>query len=526
MRQGRGRDKGFVYDERAGDHPVRWFARYLRHVKGVWAGSPLALDPWQSDGIIRPLFGWQRPDRLRRYRTAYVEIPKKNGKSTISAGVALYLLFADNEPGGEVYSAAGDRDQAAIVFEMAKRMVELSPALMKRARIYKRSIYIPATGSVYKVLSADAPTKHGINAHGIIFDELHVQPNRELWDTLVTSTAARAQPLVLAITTAGYDRNSICWEQHDYSLKVVRGIVNDPTHFAYMAYAEEDEDWTDPDVWKKANPGVGKSVRLDYLEKECGKARETPAYENTFRRLHLNQWTQQATRWMPIAAWDETAGMVVPEKLKGRECYAGLDLASSTDIAALVLTFPEKDDEPAQVLCFFWIPRENIASREKRDRVSYSAWVAQGLIEATEGNAIDYGAIKRQLSELRKEYNIKELAYDRWGAVQLSQELEADGMTVVPVGQGFAGMSGPTKELEKLVLSKKLAHGGNPVLRWMADNMTVRQDPAGNLKPDRSKSTSRIDGMVALIMAIDRMARQAKRGSIYDEREPIVLESK
>lgn len=523
---GRRKTQGeFWFDDQAADRVIQFFERFLRHTKGRWAGSRFELMEWQKEDIIRPLFGWKRKDGTRRYRTAYIEIPRKNGKSTLSAGIGLYLLSADNEPGAEVYSAAADRDQAAIVFDQAKAMIQGSPALDKRAEVFKRSIVIPKTASSYKVLSADAHTKHGLNAHGVIFDELHAQPNRDLWDVLTTSTGAREQPLVVAITTAGFDRNSICWEQHEYARKILDRVIEDPSFFAYIAAADETDDWTDPGTWKKANPGLGQTVKLDYLEQECKRAQESPAYQNTFRRLHLNQWTQQETRYIPMDAWDASAGIVVPEKLKDRECYGGLDLASTTDIAALTLVFPPLDEgEPFEVLPFFWIPQENMRERVKRDRVPYDAWERQGMVEATPGNVIDYSAIRKKIEQLHTIYNIKEIAFDRWGATQLSQDLDGAGFTVVPFGQGFASMSAPTKELLNLVISKRLRHGGNPVLRWMADNMVVRQDSAGNVKPDKGKSTEKIDGMVALVMALDRSVRhEQQKKSVYETRGLISL---
>ncbi|MBE3590000.1 MAG: terminase [Firmicutes bacterium] len=445
-------------------------------------------------------------------------IPTHN--STLSAGIALYLLFADNEPGAEIYSAAADREQAAIVFETAKQMVLASPALRKRCEVYKRSIVVPKTGSSYKVLSADAPTKHGLNAHGVIFDELHAQPNRELWDVLTTATGAREQPLVVAITTAGYDRNSICWEQHEYARKVMDGIIDDPSFFAFIAAADEDDDWTDPAVWAKANPGLGQTVKLDYLEQEAKRAKEVPAYQNTFRRLHLNQWTQQESRWLDLAAWDATAGIIAEESLSGRPCFVGLDLSTTTDLTAMALLFPpQADGEPYAVLPRFFLPKEGLREREQRDRVPYSTWAREGFIRLTEGNVIDYQAVREQLHRDAQRYKVVEVAYDPWNATQLALQLQDDGFTVVQVRQGFATLSAPTKELMRLVVGGLLRHGGNPVLRWQADSMVVAQDPAGNIKPNKAKSSGRIDGMVALIMALDRAMRheQPKR-SVYEER--------
>lgn len=504
---------GYWFDDAAADRVVEFFERYLRHIKGRWAGSRFELMPWQKNDIIRPLFGWKRPDGTRRYRTAYVEIPRKSGKSSVAAGLALYLLLADGEKGGEVYSAAVDRPQAGIVFEAAKQMLQASPHLREKAQVYKRSIIVLDTASAYHVLSADAPSKHGLNASGIIFDELHAQPNRELWDVLTTSTGAREQPLVIAITTAGYDRNSICWEQHEYARRVQSGVINDPSFFSYIAAADQEDDWRDPKIWKKANPGLGVTITKDYLETECKRAIEVPAYQNTFRRLHLNQWTQQESRALDIAAWDASSGMVIPERLKGKTCFAGLDLASTTDIAALVLVFP--DGEGYDVLPFFWIPSDNMRERETRDRVPYSTWVRQGFVASTHGNVIDYAAIRRDINKLSVSYNIKEIGHDPWNATQLALELEGDGFRMIPIRQGFQSMSPGTKEVLRLVLAKKLRHGGNPVLRWMADNLAVKQSPEGNLRPDKDKSMAKIDGIVALIMAIDRATRHQEGGGVW-----------
>lgn len=508
------------YDANAAAVAVAFFERLLHHVKGEWSGQPFALQRWQREEIVKPLFGWKRADGTRRYRRAYIEIPRKNGKSTLAAGIGLLLLFADNEPGAEIYSAAADRDQAAIVFDVAKQMVEASPQLQRLAEVFKRSITVPSSRSSYRVLSADAFTKHGLNAHGIVFDELHVQPNRELWDVLTTAMGARRQPLLVAITTAGYDRESICWEQHEYARQVLSGVIDDPSFFGYITAADETDDWTSPEIWAKANPGIGQTVKLEYLETECRRAQNSPAYQNTFRRLHLNQWTQQETRWLDLAAWDACGQAVDADELAGRRCYAGLDLASTTDIAALALVFPpEEPDEPYQALAYFWVPGENLVDRGRRDRVSYDGWARAGLITATPGNAIDYETIRAAIERLGERYAIGDIAFDRWGAVQMSQQLEAAGFTMVAMGQGFQSMSPPTKELLRLVVDKRLAHGGNPVLRWMADNLVVQTDPAGNIKPNKAKSTARIDGMVALIMALDRATRhgQASR-SVYEGR--------
>lgn len=502
MKDKNGKRDGFYFDEAAADRAVSFFEVCLTHTKGEWAGQPLKLSDWQAEKIIRPLFGWKRKDGTRRYRTAYIQIPRKAGKSTLSAGIALYLLFADKEPGAEIYSAAADRDQAAIVFDMAKCMVEASESLRRRSQSFRRSMIVPSLAASYRVLSADANTKHGLSAHGIIFDELHAQPNRELWDVLTTSTGARRQPVTIAITTAGYDRHSICYEIYGHACKVRDGIVDDPYFLPVIYEAEADDDWTKPATWYKAHPGLGVSVKEDYFAAEAAKAQQLPSYENTFKRLLLNVWTEQDVRWLSMAAWDACA-QPLPD-LSGAGCFAALDLSSTTDLSALVLAFPT--GSTVHLLPFFWMPAEGIRKRVERDRVPYDVWVKEGLIEATPGRVIDYDRIRARINELADRYHIREIAIDRWNATQLATQLEGDGFAMIAFGQGFASMAAPTKELEKRVLDDTLNHGNHAVLRWMASNITVEQDAAGNLKPSKAKSTERIDGIVATIMALGRVA--------------------
>jgi phage terminase large subunit-like protein len=502
----------FWFDDAAADRAVAFFERVLTHTKGEWAGQPLKLADWQANEIIRPLFGWKRADGTRRYRTAYIQIPRKAGKSTLAAGIALYLLLADGEPGAEVYSAAADRDQAAIVFEMAKQMADASPHIRRRVQAFKRALTVPGTASSYKVLSSEAYTKHGLSAHGIVVDEVHALPDRDLWDVLTTSTGARRQPLTVAITTAGFDRHSLCYELYEYGCKVRDGIIDAPAFLPVIYEASPDDDWKSPATWHKAHPGLGVSVKEDYFAAECEKAQQLPSYENTFKRLLLNVWTEQDTRWLPMDRWD-ACGNELPD-LDGRTCYAGLDLSTTTDITALVLAFPV--GAKVHLLPFFWVPRENIHKRARRDRVPYDMWQREGFIEATDGNVVDYGVIRRRVNELAEKYRIKEIAVDRWNATQLSTELTGDGFEMVGFGQGFASMAAPTKELERRVLGGEVNHGRNPVLRWMASNVSITQDPAGNMKPDKAKSTERIDGIVAALMALGRaMEADEERPSRY-----------
>jgi phage terminase large subunit-like protein len=502
----------FWFDEAAADRAEGFFRDCLTHVKGEWSGKPFELADWQRDLVIRPLFGWKRADGTRRYRTAYIEVPRKAGKSTLGAGIALYLLLADGEPGAEVVSAAADREQAAIVFDVAAEMVRAKAALRDRCRIYRRAIVVPNTASGYKVISAEAYSKHGLNLHGVIFDELHAQPSRDLWDVLTTSTGARRQPLVVAITTAGYDRNSICWEVHDYAVKVRDGIIDDPSFLPVVFGADAEADWTSPATWSAAHPGLGRTVSLEYMQAECEKAQRLPGYENTFKRLLLNIWTEQHSRWLQMATWDACTG-ALPD-LRGRECFAGLDLSTTTDLSALVLLFPI--DGKLYVRPFFWVPQDRIRGRVLRDRVPYDVWVRDGLIEATEGAVVDYEAIRKRINDLATQYRIREIAVDRWNATQLATQLQGDGFEVVAFGQGFASMTAPCRELERLLLGGELVHDGNAVLRWMASNVSVQQDAAGNIKPNKAASTERIDGIVALVMALGRYMVTVEERPIED----------
>lgn len=536
--------KSSAYDKSAADYAVA-FIENLCHTKGAWAGKPFELIDWQEQ-IIRDLFGTLKPNGYRQFNTAYIEIPKKQGKSELAAAVALLLTCGDGEERAEVYGCAADRQQAAIVFDVAADMVRMCPALSKRVKILasqKRLIYTP-TNSFYQVLSAEAYSKHGFNIHGVVFDELHTQPNRKLFDVMTKGSGdARMQPLYFLITTAGTDTHSICYETHQKAKDIIEGRKIDPTFYPVIYGADESDDWTDPKVWKKANPSLDITVGIDKVKAACESAKQNPGEENAFRQLRLNQWVKQAVRWMPMEKWDKCAFSVDEDELEGRVCYGGLDLSSTTDITSFVLVFPpslggaasvprlgdgfatsccpppDKDDKYI-ILPYFWIPEDNLTLRVNRDHVPYDVWERQGYLQTTEGNVVHYGFIEQFIEKLGERFNIREIAFDRWGAVQMVQNLEGMGFTVVPFGQGFKDMSPPTKELMKLVLEQKIAHGGHPVLRWNMDNIYIRTDPAGNIKADKEKSTEKIDGAVATIMALDRAIRCGNDHgtSVYDER--------
>nr|DAZ59550.1 MAG TPA: Terminase large subunit [Caudoviricetes sp.] len=664
------------YDAAKADRAVR-FIENLCHTKGRWAGKPFWLLPWQEQ-IIRDIFGIVKEDDTRQFRTAYVEIPKKNGKqlaldtpiptpqgftnmgdlkvgdtvfdengipchvvakspvddteqaykltfkdgtsiiagerhlwnieidssgklvstreiyemntdikivsskcpetsnkdilqhweashgnnpryhylldiqpvdhpvkmqciqvdspshqylagtsfvpthnSELAAAIALYLLYADNEPSAEVYGAAADRQQASIVFDVAKRMVEMTPALLKRSKIMaatKRLVNYSNVG-FYQVLSAEVGTKHGLNVSGLVLDELHAQPNRSLVDVLTKGSGdARTQPLYFLITTAGTDRNSICYEYHTKAKDILEGRRIDPSFYPVIYGLNDGDDWNAEESWYKANPSLGYTITIDRVRDAHREALTNPAEENVFRQLRLDQWVGSAVAWIPEHIYDRGNLPIDLEKLRGRECYAGLDLSSTSDITAFVLVFPPlHDGEKYIVVPHFWLPRETLDLRVRRDHVPYDVWERMGLFHITEGNVVDYNFVRKTINELHTMYNIKEIAADRWNATQLITDLEGDGFTVVPMGMGFKDMSPPMKELYKLLLGGMFIHGGNPVLRWMAGNVVAEIDAAENIKPSKKKSTEKIDGIVAWIMALDRCIRHEMQGSVYDE---------
>ena len=517
-------DEGCYFEIQAAERVIRFFEKYLRHSKGKWGGKPFRLLDWQKYELLAPLFGWKRADGLRRFRMGYVEIPKKNGKSTLSSGIALYLLMADGEPGAEVYSAAADRDQASIIFNESKSMVQSSKALSKRLKVIdsRKTITFGKTQSVYRALSADVPTKEGLNIHGLIFDELHAQKSRNLWDTLRYGEAARSKPLMLSITTAGFNRATICWEQHEYARKVLKGTVMDSGFFAmiYSTNWEESETrnsqveeipWTDRRAWYMANPSLGSTISVEDFAREVQEAMESPAKQNTFKRYRLNIWTRSETRWIPPEVWNRCAGGVMAEGAGDRKCFGGLDLSSTTDLTSFTLVFEADEAGVVDVLSHSWCPEDTISQRIRRDRVPYDLWAEQGFLTPTPGNVVDYDFILSRIFDLKEKHNLRLIGFDRWGATQITVKLEEKGIDVMPVGQGFKDMSPPTKELERLVLTRKIRHGGNPLLSWAMDNVVIVSDPAENFKPSKEKSTERIDPAVSLVIA---MAAMAKEGEI------------
>lgn len=514
------------YDKKKADRAVT-FIENLCHTKGKWAGTPFWLLPWQEQ-LIRDIFGIVKPDGNRQFRTAFVEICKKVGKSELAAAVALYLLYADNEPSAEVYGAAADGQQASIVFDVAKQMVEMSPALMKRSKLMAATKRIVNYGNAgyYQVLSAEVGGKHGFSVSGLVFDEIHTQPNRQLYDVLTKgSSDARQNPLHFIITTAGNDRHSIAFELHTKAVDILEGRRVDPTFYPVVYGLKDDEDWEDEANWYKVNPSLGYTVDIERLRDAYREAKQNPADEITFKWLRMNMWVSSTTAWIPDAIYMRGNEPIDMDALEGRDCYAGLDLSSTGDITALVLMFPPRDmDEKYIVLPFFWVPEDTIPRRVKANSVPYDVWEKQGHILATEGNVIHYDFIEKFIYDLAEKYHILEIAVDRWNATQMIQNLEGEGFTIVPFGQGFSSMSAPTKEFYRLLMEGQIIHGGHPVLRWMAGNVVIDTDPAGNIKVTKAKSKEKIDGIVAAIMALDRCIRQeGQSGSVYDERGLLVF---
>jgi phage terminase large subunit-like protein len=529
------RDWDYYFDSEEAAFAIA-FVESLRHSKGEWAGRKLLLSDWQAF-VVANLFGWRRKaDGTRRYRTAYIEVGRKNGKSTLGAAIGHKLFVGDGEEGAEVYTAATKLRQARIIHEEAKRMVRKSPGLRGLVTINRDAMSCAATNSLYVPLGAIGETEDGLNVHGAIVDEVHAHKTREMWDVLETATGSRRQPLMLGITTAGdgNDRTSICWELHSYSQKVLEGIVDDPTWFAVIYALDEArydgegreiasaDDWTDERNWPKANPNLGVSVKLDDLRRKCLKARETPAAAGNFRRKHLNQWVSVLADWLPAGLWDANAGPetwygaqgllpAIRDRYRGQPCWAAADLASVDDLVAVVLAF-KRAGGGVDVFPFAWCPRETAVGKSRDRQVPYLVWADAGQLSLTEGNSVDYEALRVQLRQIRDQWGwqVQAVAFDPHNARQVATDLaERDGFQVFEHRQGFLSMNDPIKQTNRLLLARKIRHGGHRVAAWCVSNVVTRTDPAGNVKFDKEKSADKIDVAVALVMAVG-MALSAK----------------
>lgn len=553
-------DDGFWFDCEAAKRACDFFYDHLKHVEGAMAGKPFELELWQM-ALVGNLFGWKawktseaEPDGawVRRYSSVFLYVARKNGKTPLVAGIALYVFVCDEEIGQQNYCSAYNKDQANMLFRQAKLNVEKNPSLDKRITVYsgmgQRSMEIKSEGSYFKVIAADDAGVHGQNQHLVVVDEVHAQPNSDLIHTMQTGgvSSNRAQPITLYVTTADYERPSICNELHQEFSDIRDGKIRNTHQLPVIYEMAKDDDWRDLSLIHKANPNLHVSVSLERLEQLRDKALRNPTFENHFRRLHCNQRTEQVERWIGAALWDQNDWLHDLEALRGRACFGGLDLSQRSDMTAFVLVFPpegalepkpkggaETDEEPDEkifdVLAWFWLPEltkdgGGIDVRAKEDGVAYASWRDQGHLFLTPGDMVDVDYIRQYIWELGEQYDIREIAFDRWGAIQIQTQLQADGFELIQFGQGIKSMSPPSKELVDLLEESRIAHAGHPVLRWHAMNCSVERDSEGNIKPSKKKSNWKIDGIVALIMALDRALRHMNKAqSVYDQGESILL---
>nr|WP_136252868.1 terminase TerL endonuclease subunit [Ningiella ruwaisensis] len=488
------------FDVDAAKSVLSFFPDFIRHVKGKLAGKPYELSDWESFILIN-LFGFKRKDGTRRFRTAYVEVARKNSKSTFCSGVALYLTAFDKEGGAEVYSAATTRDQARIVFGDAQNMIKKSAPLKKVFGVHKLNIHHTASSSKFEPLSSDAGTLDGLNIHCAIIDEIHAHKTREVWDVVETATGAREQPLILAITTAGFNKQGIGYEQREYVTKILNGVADADYYFGIIFTLDEDDDPFDEKVWIKANPNLGRSKKLDNMRELAGKALEMPAARNNFLTKHLNVWVNVATAWLDMAKWDKLETSTAD--LKQLPCYIGLDLANKQDLAGIVAAFPE--GKKLHYICKFYLPENQIYNKSRNLGNMYDTWAKQGYLTLTDGDIIDHEVIEQDLREMLSTYDVKAIGYDSWGSTQLAIRLERDGAPMVEIAQTTKNFSEAMKEVEAKVVSGDLVKDKNPIMDWMASNIVVKLDRNENYFPNKEHKDNKIDGMVALFMAVNRM---------------------
>lgn len=513
---------GFYFDYDAAQAAIDFFPAMLSHYKGEYAGEPFVLSAWQMF-IVGSIFGWKRTaDARRRFQSAYVQVARKNGKSALAAGIGLLMFVLDGEAAPEIYTAATTLKQAKIVFKDAREFVLHSDELSDVVRVWNHLLTDEAGGE-FTALAADAHTLDGLNPHCAIIDELHRHPTSQVVDVLDTATGARAQPLLFMITTAGDNVFGVCYDEYDYAVQVLQRAVNDNERFAFIAEIDDGDDWQDPECWIKANPNLGVSITRKYLENKLIAAQYQPKKQKEFKRLRLNLWTETVGDWLDMDAWNACDSMPAADELIGAECYCGVDLAKTRDITASVLLFPPTDERKLWVVKpKFYVPEAKVDAARRgdlEDRVPYNIWDNEGLITTTPGNVVDYQFIERDLLNAREVFDLKELGFDPWNATQFAQQLDAEGIVTVEVRQGYRTMNRPTQRLAELVADELLAHGGNPVLRWMASNLTVDTDHTEAVKPNKHKSRNRIDGIVALICAIQRAVSASDDGpSVYETR--------
>jgi phage terminase large subunit-like protein len=512
----RGPRRGLKWRPEIAKHRIRFFG-LLRHSKGEWGGQLVRLEPWQQF-IIGSVYGWLRKDGTRRFRTVYEEIPRKNGKTFMIAGVGVAALVADNEPGTEIYSAATRKDQARLIFDEASRMVRGSPDLRGRIGVFKSNLSIDATASKFEPLSSDERTLDGLNPNVVLIDELHKHRSRGVLDVMDTAMGARRQPLLWIITTAGDDSpESVYAQENDYAIKVLERAVEDDSAFVYISTIDASDRWDDPKAWRKANPNYGISVKPDDLRRQANKAKNSPAAQVEFKRLRLNVRTSGTDQAINMDVWGRNS-LCPPgqrpgiynasrtELLRGCRFFGGLDMSTKIDLSAWVKLFPPtKPGERWSVLCRFWMPADTVADKSDRDRVQYQRWIDEGWIEPTVGNVVDYTEVMHAITDDCRTYEAASIAYDPWNITQMATALNENGFPMIEFVQGIRSYTAPCKELEAMLLSDKLDHGDNPVLRWMASNLrTTKPDRNDNRMPTKGNSIGRIDGMCGLTMAIGR----------------------
>jgi phage terminase large subunit-like protein len=526
-------NKQYYFDEKAARHAIHFFETFLHHTTGRWAGNLFILEPWQVF-IIANIFGFKKHDGTRRFRIAYNEVARKNGKSTLAAGIGVYCLIADNESRAEVFSAATKKDQAKIVFSEAKRMIKSSPDLKRFAKILVHNISVSETYSKFEALGADSDTMDGLNIHCAIIDELHAHKSREMWDVLLTATGARSQPLIFSITTAGFDKSeaSICWLQHEYSGKILKGEIEDDSYFAFIATLNDGDKWEDEKNWKKSNPNLGVSLNIEDLRQEADRAKKAPTSLNPFLRYKMNIWTAAEKSWLTGDQWNAcNLGEIDPLSLEGKVCYLGMDLAKKVDTSALVLVFPpENETDNYIVLPFIFLPGETLADRQRTERIPWLDWKKRNLIFTTQGKVTQIEEILDMIEILDGRYQIKDIMYDRWRAPEILPQLEEIGWSADPNdslasryliehGQGFKDMSPAIRNLEELAISGRINHGGHEVLAWQVSCVAISEDDAGNVKFSKRKSKGKIDAVVSLAMAAYRAkVHPQEEKSVYDER--------
>jgi phage terminase large subunit-like protein len=517
-RRRRRRREKYFFDRDAADRVCAFFESCLTHTKGEWAGKPFRLSRWQEKHT-REIFGWKREsDGLRRYREAYIEIPRKNGKSTWAAGLANYLVSMDDEPGAHVFTLANSKEQAKIVFEECRQMARSSPLLSQLVTVHREAIVVPATVSSLRPLSSESDTKDGLNPHAIVCDELHELTDRDLFEKITTAMAARRQPLTIWLTTAGYDVESICYEMHEHALELLAGRRINDSFYPVVYAAGEDDDYTSPATWKKANPALAEgTIRDTYYREQVEKVERQPAMLPAFLRYHLNIWTQSVDQAIPNRVWARGKGKITPEELAGKACFGGLDLSTTTDFTSLCLWFwdgPEK--KAAKVIWRHWLPEATAGKyRARVDKIPIDLWVEQGWVTLIPGETIDYDFVEAEIKRLGSQYDIREIGIDPHNATQFRISLEGAGFTVVEMRQAMLSMSPPTKELDRLLRAGAVKHGDNPVAKWMTANVVYKPDSNENIKPVKSKAANRIDGFIAEVIAAAR-AMASEGPSVYE----------